>query len=88
MHHLMKSDYFTEVTHLIHVTFSNFNVDPEVIRRQDVVNPPGETSLLLLNPPLIKEHVLGSKWHWMPWYGWVELFYKIQCWDIWLHSHS
>lgn len=54
------------------VTFSNFSVDFKVIWGEDIVDPPRESPLLLLNPPLVIEHVLGSKWHRVPGYGWKK----------------
>lgn len=44
-------------------TFGDFGVDLKVIWGEDVVDPPCETPLLLLYPPLVVKHVLGSKRH-------------------------
>lgn len=47
-------------------TFGDLGVDPEVVWGEDIVQPPGEPPLLLLDPPLVIEHVLGSEWHRVP----------------------
>lgn len=51
-------------------TFSHFSVDFEVVWGEDVVEPPRESSLLLLDPPLVVEHVLGGEGHWVSGYSW------------------
>lgn len=48
---------------LLPVTFGDFGVDLKVIWGEDIVDPPCETPLLLLYPPLVVKHVLGSKRH-------------------------
>ena len=53
-------------------TFSDLSVDFEVVRGEDVVDPPRESPLLLFNPPLVIEHVLGSERHRVSRYGCKE----------------
>lgn len=50
-------------------TFGDFSGHFEVIRSEHIIHPPRESSFLLLNPPFIIKHVLGSKWQWMPGYN-------------------
>lgn len=54
------------------VTFSDFCVHFKFIRGEDVVDPPCESPLQLLNPPLIIEHVLCSERHRVSRYGWKK----------------
>lgn len=61
----LKTQGKSTKTKKIYVTFCDLCVHFEVIRGKDIVQPPGESPLLLLNPSLIKKHVFGSEWHWM-----------------------